>query len=375
MTGIPVSVEKRFTPHTALNRGNGMKIGPAATGAALLAISFTLSACGSSEPTTAAQPGADAAAAPAGAKVGIDFPRADSDFWNSYNKYVPQMATELGVDLMPPTNSQNDVAKLVANVQALTGQGAKVIVMAPQDTGAIASTLQSLEGRNIPVVTVDTRPDKGKVYMVVRADNKAYGTKACEFLGEKLGGKGKVVQLMGALSSINGRDRAEAFRGCMKDKFPGITVFEEPTEWEGTKAASMLQTRLEQHPDIKGVYMHAGGVHLAPTLQVLKAKGLIVPPEDPKHVFVISNDGIPQEFEAIRKGEIDATVSQPADLYAKYALFYAKAAAEGKTFQPGPTDHDSTIIQLPNGLEDQLPAPLVTKENVDDQAFWGNQVK
>ncbi|NUR86882.1 MAG: sugar ABC transporter substrate-binding protein, partial [Nonomuraea sp.] len=125
----------------------------------------------------------------------------------------------------------------------------------------------------------------------------------------------------------------------------------------------------------KGIYMHAGGVHLAPTLQVLKQKGLLVPPTDPKHVFVVSNDGIPQEFEAIRKGDIDATVSQPADLYAKYAMFYAKAAIDGKTFKPGPTDHDSTIIQLPNGLEDQLPAPLVTKDNVDDKALWGNQVK
>jgi ribose transport system substrate-binding protein len=342
-----------------------MKSAPLAAGAALL---MMIAACGSTGTTTTA--GGDA-----GGKIGIDHPRADSDFWNSYIKYVPQMAGELKVDLMPPTNSQNDVTKLVNNVQALVGQGAKAIVMAPQDTGAIATTLQTLETKKIPVVTVDTRPDKGNVYMVVRADNRAYGTKACEFLGEKLAGKGKVVQLMGALNSINGRDRAEAFRDCMKSKFPGITVFEEPTEWEGSKAASMLQTRLEQNPDIKGIYLHAGGVHLAPTLQVLKQKGLLVPPTDPKHVFVVSNDGIPQEFEAIRKGDIDATVSQPADLYAKYALFYAKAAIDGKTFKPGPTDHDSTIIQLPNGLEDQLPAPLVTKDNVDDKSLWGNQVK
>ncbi|GII27044.1 sugar ABC transporter substrate-binding protein [Planotetraspora mira] len=341
--------------------------------AGVAALALALAACGSTSDTSTASGGGSTAAA--GGKVGVDFPRADSDFWNSYNKYVPEMGKELGVDLMPPTNSQNDIAKVVANTQALVSQGAKAIVMAPQDTGAIASTLQSLEAKKIPVVSVDTRPDTGKVYMVVRADNRAYGQKACEFLGDKLGGKGKIVELMGALSSINGRDRAEAFRECMKTKFPGITVFEEPTEWDGTKAASMLQTRLEQNPDIKGIYMHAGGVHLAPTLQVLKAKNLIVPPTDPKHIFVISNDGIPQEFAAIRDGSIDATVSQPADLYAKYALFYAKAAVEGKTFQPGPTDHDSTIIQLPNGLEDQLPAPLVTKDNVDDPALWGNQVK
>ncbi|MEO3925081.1 sugar ABC transporter substrate-binding protein [Micromonosporaceae bacterium B7E4] len=307
-------------------------------------------------------------------QIGIDLPRADSDFWNSYAKYVPQFADEYDINLMAPTNSQNDVAKLVANVQAMVSQGAKAIVMAPQDTGAIASTLTTLESKKIPVVSVDTRPDKGKVFMVVRADNRAYGQKACEFLGEKLGGKGKVIEFQGSLSSINGRDRSEAFAECMKTKFPGITIFEEPTEWEGPKAAAALQTRLAQHPDIKGIYMQAGGVFLAPTLQVLKAKNLLVPPTDPKHIFIVSNDGIPQEFEAIRKGEIDATVSQPADLYAKWALYYAKAAAEGKTFQPGPTDHNSTIIDVGNGLEDQIAAPLVTKENVDDPALWGNQI-
>ena len=57
--------------------------------------------------------------------------------------------------------------------------------MAPQDTGAIASTLERMAKKNIPVVSVDTRPDKGEVYMVVRADNRAYGRKACKFLGEQ----------------------------------------------------------------------------------------------------------------------------------------------------------------------------------------------
>jgi simple sugar transport system substrate-binding protein/ribose transport system substrate-binding protein len=94
------------------------------------------------------------------------------------------------------------------------------------------------------------------------------------------------------------------------------------------------------------------------------------------HIVIVSNDGIPQEFDAIRKGEIDATVSQPADAYAKYGMFYIKAAMAGKTFKPGPTDHDSTIVKLPSGiLEDQLPAPLVTKDNVDDPKLWGNTVK
>jgi simple sugar transport system substrate-binding protein/ribose transport system substrate-binding protein len=114
-------------------------------------------------------------------------------------------------------------------------------------------------------------------------------------------------------------------------------------------------------------------VFLAPTLQVLKSKGKLIPTGQPGHIAIVSNDGIPQEYAAIKSGQIDATVSQPADLYAQYALYYAKAALAGKTFKPGPTDHGSVIVTYGDGnLEDQLPAPLVTKANVDDKSLWGN---
>jgi simple sugar transport system substrate-binding protein/ribose transport system substrate-binding protein len=338
-----------------------------------------LSACGGGSGG-----GSGTAAAGGGSPVvGVDYPRSDTDFWNSYIKYTPEYAKELGLDIKT-TNSQNDVAKLTANVQTFMSQGVKGVAMAPQDTAAIAPTLQQLAAKKIPVVTVDTRPDTGDVAMVVRADNRAYGEKACQFLGTKLGGKGKVVMLQGDLASINGRDRTEAFNDCMKKNYPGIKVFGEATNWDGAIAAQKLQTDLVANPDIKGVYMQSSFA-LAGTLQVLQQRGLLVKPDDPKHVFVVSNDGIPEELKAIAEGKIDATVSQPADLYAKYALYYLKAAIDGKTFQPGPTDHDSTIIQVrPGVLEDQLQAPLVTADGAtyggvkslksDDKSLWGNNL-
>ncbi|MFJ7048544.1 sugar ABC transporter substrate-binding protein [Streptomyces sp. NPDC101112] len=307
--------------------------------------------------------------------IGIDVPRSDSDFWNSYAHYLRKDIRTAGVDDLPVTNSQNDVTRLIANVEVLqkTG-GAEAIIMAPQESGAITSTLDTLADAKIPVVSVDTRPDEGDVYMVVRADNRAYGTKACEFLGEQLDGEGKVAEFQGALDSVNGRDRSEAFARCMKKRFPKIRVFELPTGWKGEVASVKLRSLLAQHPDLSGIYMQAGGVFLQPTLELLEENGLLKPAGEKGHITVVSNDGIPQELDAIRDGYIDATVSQPADLYAKYAVYYAKAAAEGRTFKPGPTDHDSTIVELPNGLEDQLPAPLVTKENVEDRSLWANSV-
>ncbi|MFD9225983.1 sugar ABC transporter substrate-binding protein [Streptomyces sp. NPDC060064] len=317
----------------------------------------------------------DSGSGSAGGKVGIDLPRSDSDFWNSYQQYMENGVKDGEVDALSLTNSQNDIGKLVANVQTFTDQGAKAVVMAPQDTGAIAESLQSLQEKKIPVVSVDTRPDKGKVYMVVRADNRAYGEKACKYLGEQLKGKGKVVEFQGDLSSINGRDRSEAFKSCMAKDFPGIKVFELATDWKGDVASAKLQSTLAAHPDINGIYMQAGGVFLQPTLALLEQKKLLKAPGTPGHITIISNDGIPEELDAIKAGKIDATVSQPADLYAKYALYWAKQALDGKTPKEGPTDHESTIIKIPNGFEDQLPAPLVTKENVDDPKLWANQLE
>jgi ribose transport system substrate-binding protein len=333
---------------------------------------IALAVAGCNRGSSSSSSGSSGGAA-SGGKVGIDQPRSDSDFWNSYAKYVETDITSMKIDALPRTNSQNDITKLAANVQSLTAQGAKAIVMAPQDTAAVASTLDDLGSKKIPVVSVDTRPDKGKVFMVVRADNRAYGEKACKFLGDKLQNKGTVVEFEGDLASINGRDRSEAFGDCMTKNYPGIKVLAEQTNWKGDVASAKLQDALNQGA-VNGIYMQAGGVFLAPTIALLQQKNLLVPPTDPKHVFIVSNDGIPQEFAAIKAGQIDATVSQPADLYAKYALFYAQAALQGKTFQPGPTDHNSNIISIPNGLEDQLPAPLVTSDNVNDSSLWGNQV-
>ncbi|MEU9190391.1 sugar ABC transporter substrate-binding protein [Streptomyces sp. NPDC048484] len=332
---------------------------------------LALTACGSTKDTV--DSGGDKG--DGSGKVGVILPLLTSPFWQSYNDYVPKMAKSEDVDALKTVNSNSDPSQQITDINNQLNQGVKGLVVAPLDSAAISAGLDQAERKGVPVVAVDVAPEKGKVAMVVRADNVAYGEKACEYLGKQIP-SGKVVQIMGDLASVNGRDRSEAFRACVKEKYPKLKVLEIPAKWESDAAASKLDTLLNANPDLKGIYMQAGGVYLAPTLQTLKAKGLLKKAGEKGHISIVSNDGIPQEFDAIRKGQIDATVSQPADLYAKYGMYYIKAAMEGKTFKPGPTDHDSEIVKLPSGiLEDQLPAPLVTKDNVDDPELWGNTVK
>ncbi|MFD8306336.1 sugar ABC transporter substrate-binding protein [Streptomyces sp. NPDC059690] len=355
-------------PGRTVGKRNRMRIVSAVAVAA--SASLALAACGSTKDTGSGSTGGGGTG-----KVGVILPLLTSPFWQSYNDYVPKTAKSEGVDALKTVNSNSDPSQQITDIDNQLNQGVKGLVVAPLDSAAIEAGLKQAERKGVPVVAVDVAPDKGKVAMVVRADNVAYGTKACDYLGAHIT-SGKVVQIMGDLASVNGRDRSEAFRSCVKKKYPKLKVLEIPAKWESDTAASKLDTLLNANPDIKGIYMQAGGVYLAPTLQTLKSKNLLKPAGSKGHIVIVSNDGIPQEFEAIRKGEIDATVSQPADAYAKYGMYYIKAAMQGKTFQPGPTDHDSTIVKLPSGiLEDQLPAPLVTKDNVDDPKLWGNSVK
>ena len=308
-------------------------------------------------------------------KVAVDLTTLTSPFWTAYNQYIIDEAEAQGIELLQPFNSEFDTAKQITGVKNAITLGADGIIFSPFDTAAAGTILKTAADAGVAVVAVDVAPTTGPVAVVVRADNVAYGEKSCQYIGEHVA-EGPVVQIMGDQASINGRDRGNGFRDCITENFPNLTLLEIPTRaWSGEDAAAGLETILNSTPDLKAIYMHAGGVFLAPTLQTLKRKGMLKLAGEEGHIIIVSNDGIPQEFDAIRNGEADATVSQPADLYAKYGLMYLKEAIAGTTFEPGPTDHGSTIVEVaPGVLEDQLAAPLVTRENVDDPTLWGNNL-
>ncbi|MDX2939816.1 sugar ABC transporter substrate-binding protein, partial [Streptomyces ipomoeae] len=98
----------------------------AAAATAVLAVLSLATACNRDSSGSAASGGGDQPA------IGIDLPRSDSDFWNSYADYLKKDIKSEDINALPLSNSQNDVTKLVANVQVFQNTGAKAVVMAPQ---------------------------------------------------------------------------------------------------------------------------------------------------------------------------------------------------------------------------------------------------
>jgi ABC-type sugar transport system substrate-binding protein len=227
--------------------------------------------------------------------------------------------------------------------------------------------------QKVPVVSIDIGPDGGKVAAIVRADNIGMGEIACKDMAKAIGEKGKVLSLQGAFTSINGRERSQGFADCMK-QYPGIQLIERPTDWDPAKQVAAFQTVLAANPDLKGVFQQADYA-LSATLNVLTQAGRTAKVGEPNHVYMISIDATPQGLDLVRQGVLDAEISQPLDLYAKYGIQYLQDAMAGKQLALGATDHGSKVVDFTGNRMDLLPAVLVTKSNVDDKALWANQVQ
>jgi ribose transport system substrate-binding protein len=304
-------------------------------------------------------------------KIGVSLAGYSTDFWSSYVAFEKAAAKKYGVTLVGPISANGDAGKQATQIKTLIDQGVNALIINPVDSAAIKPTLDYAASKKVPVVSVDVAPTKGKVYMIVRADNLFYGKSACNYITSHVKGSGHVAMLEGDLASINGLDRKNGFLNCMKSH-PNLKVVEYATKWDTPTAVNDAKTALSTYSDLKGIYVHWSGP-VPGIIAAEKSAGKFSKVGSADHVVLFSNDGTPQEHNWIRLGEEDATISQPATLYAQYAVFYAKQAIAGKKYHAGmKTDHGSKIVNLLGNLEDAIVAPVVSKANVNDPSLWGN---
>jgi ribose transport system substrate-binding protein len=306
-------------------------------------------------------------------KLGVSLTFNNTDFWTNYIAYETKFAHQYNATLIGPLVANNNAAQQITDVHTLIQEGAQALIINPVDSAAIAPALDYAASKNIPVVTVDVAPSSGKVFMIVRADNISYGQESCSYIASHATNKtGHIAILEGDLASVNGQDRTNGCLQVLKSKYPTFKIVEYATKWDTPTAVDDAKTALSTYPDLQGIYVQWS----APEDGILaaeKADGKFTSVGSPNHIVLVGNDGTPHEHALIRQNQLDATISQPANAYAQYAIFYSQAALEGKTYSAGETtDHNSKIVTLLGNLEDALPAPVVDKSNVNDPKLWGN---
>ena len=201
-------------------------------------------------------------------------------------------------------DAQNDTLKQRAHVEEFISAGVGLIIISPKEAQPLTEPVARAMDAGIPVIVLDRRLLGDKYTCFIGADNKKIGHTAGEWIVKKLGGKGKVVELKGLMTSTPGQDRNSGFREAIAGS--GIEViFEADMKWLEPNARQEMESALSRFSKIDCVYAHndpgAHGAYLA-----AKAAGR------EKEMIFVGIDALPQEGVAyVQQGILDATFQYP----------------------------------------------------------------
>src|ERR1700749_1252403 len=335
--------------------------------AVLAAAGLLAAACSSSSSTGAASTTGSATASGAAASssasgqvtIGVDLTYNNTAFWSAYINYETQYAQQMHVKLLGPLLAAANASLQNQQIEQLVNEGAQAIIVNPETATSLGPAISYANAHHVQLVSVDTIVGVGKVYMVVRASNTLYGQDACAYISSKVK-FGYGLDLEGDLTSSNGADRTNAFNQCMAKNAPGVHVLKDPTVWTEATAVTDAQNAVNAYgSQLKAIYSQWSSPDTG-IIPLLKSKGLT------GKVMVVSDDGVPFEMCDVGNGTIDASQSQPANLYAYWALKYALDAAKGVTHSPGQPGGGAPQLQMvsyagDSNLADPVVAPFVTK--------------
>lgn len=236
-------------------------------------------------------------------RIGLVVSTQNNPFFVTLKEGAEAKAKELGHDLIV-LDSQDNPAKELGNVEDLLVKGVDVLLINPTDSDAVVSSVKAANRSKIPVVTLDRAANGGTVVSHVASDNVLGGEMAGNFIIEKLGGTGKVVELEGMPGTTAARDRGTGFNKAAAGKLE--VVAKQAADFDRTKGLNVMENILQAQPEIQAVFAHNDEMALG-ALKAIEASG--------RDIFVVGFDATDDAVAAVKEGKLAATVAQkPAEI-------------------------------------------------------------
>lgn len=284
-----------------------------------------------------------------GDKLVVGFTNKDvSDTFQNYiidamKAYASANNIELQV-----SDAQNDSQKQQNQVDDFVTAGVDAIVVAIIDSSTSGPMIESAKAAGIPIVFVNTNPfvdgniPDGAYY--VGSIEKEAGEMQAEYIGEKLGGKGDAVILVGSLGHQGAVDRTEGNKDKLAEKYPEMKVLAEQTaKWMRDEAVTVMENYITTYgDDIKAVFSNNDEMALG-AIKALEDRGMT-------DVLVCGIDGTVEGLQAVVDGKLACTVFQDAKGQGEGAIDLAVKAANGENLEK----------------ELWIPFQLITPDNVND---------
>ena len=283
------------------------------------ALVFAVAACSKQGPETAQVP--DAGADGGKPAIGLAVSTQSNPFFVTLKKGAEEEAQKQGLTLIT-VDAQDDPAKQIASIEDLIQKKVKVILVNPTDSDAVVGAVKAANAAGIPVVTLDRSVNGGEVASHVASDNVAGGKMAAEYLLEKIGNQGDVVELEGIPGASAARERGQGFHDVIDQAKDVKVVGRQPADFDRAKGLSVMENILQANKNVKGVFAHNDEMALG-AVQALEAAGM-------KDVTVVGFDATDDAVNAVKAGKMSATVAQKPELIGKTAVDAAKKIIDGQ---------------------------------------------
>lgn len=163
-------------------------------------------------------------------------------------------------------DAQADSLKQRSHVEEFVIAGIDLLIISPFEAVPLTEPIAKAYQAGIPVIVLDRRVMGEEYTQFIGADNKKIGKFAGEWIVEKLGGKGRVVELKGMMTSIPAQDRHSGFREGIEGSDIDI-LFDVDYNWMEENARREMESALSRFSEIDLVYAHndpgAHGAYLA----------------------------------------------------------------------------------------------------------------
>lgn len=201
-------------------------------------------------------------------------------------------------------DAQNDNLRQSAHLDEFVRAGVNLIIVSPKEAAPLTRPVSHAYRRGIPVIVLDRRILGSEYTCFIGADNKKIGRAAGRWIVAALGGKGKLVELKGLMTSTPGQDRNSGFREGIRGSAIDV-VFEADMKWLEPNARKEMESALARSSVIDLVYAHndpgAHGAYLA-----ARAAGR------EKQMKFVGIDALPQEGQMyVRQGILAASFEYP----------------------------------------------------------------
>ena len=304
------------------------------------------------------EPAAEADAADGGFVIGVSNTLVGNGWREQMICAIKAEATASGlVDEVVVVNRNGGPTEQIADLEGLISQGVDAIILNPTDREGLNAVIEAAIAQGIVVVAVDQAVTAEGAYVVTN-DQTAYAQLGAEWLFEKLGGAGNVVEMRGIDGVPADTDRHNGFMAALEN-YPDIEIVAETfTGWDPSTGAQQALDLITTQ-EIDGIW--TSGIDYTVVEQFGAANVDYVP------IVGADNNGFVQQLlELADDGLVGAAVTNPPAIGAVGVAIALDALT-------GENPPNETIL-TPQVISTDDPAGLEALFAPNEQPGWSTYV-